>query len=289
MPYAHRPVLLPRVSLAGALLAAPVLVAPAALAQTDSFHWMQIEQVVGGVGGDTTKQAVQLRQRFFGQNFIAGTQLVAFDAAGQNPVVLITFPTNVPNGDDGDRILVTTAGFPAPVAPDFVMTSPIPASYLAAGRITFQFFGLNYWSLAWGGAAYTGPNTGTLDNDADGNFGPPFAGPCPSAGVQGLLFQGPASAPSTNNAADYALTTGAAELTNNARASGTVTGPPPSCYANCDNSTQAPVLNVADFGCFLTRYAAGEAYANCDESTQAPVLNVADFGCFLTRYAAGCP
>ncbi|MEX2218408.1 MAG: hypothetical protein WD749_06565 [Phycisphaerales bacterium] len=65
-------------------------------------------------------------------------------------------------------------------------------------------------------------------------------------------------------------------------------GPQP-CYANCDESTQAPVLNVADFGCFLTRYAAGEAYANCDESTQAPALNVADFGCFLTKYAAGCP
>ncbi|MEX2218368.1 MAG: GC-type dockerin domain-anchored protein [Phycisphaerales bacterium] len=60
------------------------------------------------------------------------------------------------------------------------------------------------------------------------------------------------------------------------------------CYPNCDGSTQAPVLNVADFGCFLTRYAAGEPYANCDGSTQAPVLNVADFGCFLTRYAAGC-
>ncbi|MEX2217119.1 MAG: hypothetical protein WD749_00035, partial [Phycisphaerales bacterium] len=53
--------------------------------------------------------------------------------------------------------------------------------------------------------------------------------------------------------------------------------PPPVCYANCDESTTAPVLNVADFGCFLTRYAAGEAYANCDESTTAPVLNVADF------------
>lgn len=64
---------------------------------------------------------------------------------------------------------------------------------------------------------------------------------------------------------------------------------PPPCYANCDESTQPPVLNVADFGCFLTRYAAAEAYANCDESTQPPVLNVADFGCFLTKYAAGCP
>jgi hypothetical protein len=61
------------------------------------------------------------------------------------------------------------------------------------------------------------------------------------------------------------------------------------CYANCDNSTQAPILNVADFSCFLTRYAVGDPYANCDGSTQSPVLNVADFSCFLTKYAAGCP
>jgi hypothetical protein len=62
-----------------------------------------------------------------------------------------------------------------------------------------------------------------------------------------------------------------------------------SCYANCDNSTQAPVLNVADFTCFLQRFAAGDTYANCDNSTQVPTLNVADFTCFLQRFAAGCP
>ena len=61
------------------------------------------------------------------------------------------------------------------------------------------------------------------------------------------------------------------------------------CYPNCDHSTQPPVLNVADFSCFLTKYAAGDAYANCDNSTQPPVLNVQDFSCFLTKYAAGCP
>jgi hypothetical protein len=61
------------------------------------------------------------------------------------------------------------------------------------------------------------------------------------------------------------------------------------CYANCDNSTTAPVLNVQDFTCFLQRYAAGDTYANCDNSTQPPVLNVQDFTCFLQRYAAGCP
>jgi len=60
------------------------------------------------------------------------------------------------------------------------------------------------------------------------------------------------------------------------------------CYANCDGSNAAPVLNVQDFSCFLARYAAGDAYANCDESTSAPVLNVQDFSCFLQKYAAGC-
>jgi hypothetical protein len=65
--------------------------------------------------------------------------------------------------------------------------------------------------------------------------------------------------------------------------------PAPPCYANCDGSTTAPVLNVGDFTCFLQKYAAGDPYANCDHSTTPPVLNVGDFTCFLQKYAAGCP
>jgi hypothetical protein len=61
------------------------------------------------------------------------------------------------------------------------------------------------------------------------------------------------------------------------------------CYANCDGSFGPAALNVADFVCFVGRFAAGDAYANCDGSTGAPVLNVADFTCFLQRFAAGCP
>ncbi len=61
------------------------------------------------------------------------------------------------------------------------------------------------------------------------------------------------------------------------------------CYANCDNSTTAPALNVLDFSCFLNKFAAGDAYANCDNSTTPPVLNVLDFSCFLNKFAAGCP
>ena len=32
---------------------------------------------------------------------------------------------------------------------------------------------------------------------------------------------------------------------------------PAACYPNCDNSTTPPILNVADFTCFLNRFAAG--------------------------------
>jgi serine protease AprX len=62
-----------------------------------------------------------------------------------------------------------------------------------------------------------------------------------------------------------------------------------SCYANCDGSTAEPILNVADFTCFLNKFAAGDPYANCDQSTAPPILNVADFSCFLNKFAAGCP
>lgn len=64
---------------------------------------------------------------------------------------------------------------------------------------------------------------------------------------------------------------------------------PPLCYANCDGSTLAPILNVNDYICFLNRFNAGDPYANCDNSTTAPTLNVNDFTCFMNRFAAGCP
>jgi hypothetical protein len=70
------------------------------------------------------------------------------------------------------------------------------------------------------------------------------------------------------------------------------------CYANCDESTVAPVLNVDDFTCFINQFALAQGlthaqqvahYANCDGSTAAPALNVDDFTCFINQYAQGCP
>src|SRR5204862_1307821 len=65
--------------------------------------------------------------------------------------------------------------------------------------------------------------------------------------------------------------------------------PGAACYPNCDGNTGTPALNINDFVCFQTRFAAGDSYANCDGSTIPPVLNISDFICFQSRFAGGCP
>src|ERR1043165_3010723 len=260
-----------------------------AMAQpTDSFHLMQVEQIIGGVNGDTTKQAVQLRMRSSFQELVSQGRVVVYDATGANRIVIKDMTTDVSNGEFGDRVLLASESFvsattPACV-PDFVMTTPIPSSYLAAGRLTWEDdFGTILWSVAWGGAAYTGPDTGSLVNSPTGNFGPPFAGPCPTTGFQALLFQGTAAAAAGSNSTDYALTAGPSVWTSNSHATFTVTGGVAPCYPNCDGSTTTPFLNANDFQCFLNAFAAGMSYANCDGSTVAPILNANDFQCFLNQ------
>jgi predicted outer membrane repeat protein len=66
-------------------------------------------------------------------------------------------------------------------------------------------------------------------------------------------------------------------------------GGPVFCYANIDNSTATPIVNVLDCVRFLNLFAAGHPLANCDASTVPPALNVLDFVCFVNAFAAGCP
>lgn len=194
-----------------------------------SFHLMQIEQVIGGVNGDTTRQAIQLRMRADGQNLVQQGRVRAWDAAGANPVVIFDFTGPVTSGTLGARVLIATANFLPGLTPDAVMTNPIPPSYLAAGKLTFEDDSGSsvYWAFAWGGAGYTGTNTGVagsgfIANDVDGIFNPPFGSALPSTSTVAVRFTGAAGAMSTNNLADYALTAGAAVFTNNAGQNGTV-------------------------------------------------------------------
>lgn len=182
-----------------------------------SSHLMQIEQVIGGVGGRVKRQAVQLRMRALGQNVLSLARIRAWDATGSNPVLIVDFGSDVANGNAGDRVLVVSSAFAAAYgAGDFVMTNPIPPSYLAAGRLTLEDdFGTVYWSLSWGGSAYTGPHGGSLLNDDDTDFGPSFASALPASTSAALVFGGPASAMSATNVTDYSIPAGAATFTTN--------------------------------------------------------------------------
>ena len=197
-------------------VAAAVLMLFAAAPPADAdFHLMQIEQVIGGVNGDTTAQAIQLRMRVDGQGGVTKARLVAYDANGKNAVVLIDFPLDIFPEVQGERILIASQEFSShtnpSAAPDFVLANLIPPAYLAAGSITFEHagqLGVVLWRLSWGGAAYTGPNRGTRFNDDDGNFGPAFGAALPSASTSALLFDGTAADKSTSNAQDYVVTGG---------------------------------------------------------------------------------
>ncbi len=58
---------------------------------------------------------------------------------------------------------------------------------------------------------------------------------------------------------------------------------PEGCYADC---TGEGSLTIADFGCFQSKFAAGDPYADCNGSA---TLTITDFACFQSAFAAGCP
>jgi Dockerin type I domain len=206
-----------------------------------AFHVMQVEQVIGGVNGNTAAQAIQLRMRSSGQNQVSNASLWAADAAGANRVLLLNIAANVSNSASGAHILFATSAFNSAMinngaptfTPDFTLANAIPKSYLNAGRLTFEDDGGNvatagtvYWSLSWGGSSYTGSNSGNTTNDADGNFGPAFGSALPTLSRQGVIFTGAATAASTSNVANYAFATNPATVTKNSGTSFTVVAAP---------------------------------------------------------------
>jgi hypothetical protein len=202
------------------LLALVALAPRAALA---NFHVMEVEQIVAGVGGTTSAQAITLRQRAVNQNVLfPNAQIRVWDANGANPVVVSTFSGAASNPADGTvctSVLLATSGMTAKtqpaVVPDFSM-SAIPDAYLAKGSLTFESTGgtFTWWRVSWGG--YTSTDTvaaGT--NDSDGHTNPAFASALPTTGVQALHFTPACGTLSTNTAADYGIVSGTVNLVKN--------------------------------------------------------------------------
>lgn len=195
-----------------------------------TFHLMQIEAVIGGVHGDTAAQAIQLRMRFSGQEVLGPARLVARDAAGRNPVVLIDFTASVPNAAMGARVLVASERFAlysSPlIEPDFLMLNVIPESYLATGTLTFESDDglLAVFRVSWGGAGYTGSTSGSTENDDDGDYGEAFDGPLPHTTAQALRFRGGADAVNETSATSFGLESETTRLARNDGSSFDVVG-----------------------------------------------------------------
>lgn len=188
-----------------------------------------IDTIVAGVNGDTSRQAIQLG--FFSSNqCVAGMNLRVWDAAGTNPVTIVDPLTEVANNAVGDMVLVASSNFAAidGPAPDFIMSNLIPVSYLVAGSLTWEWNGIVYWRVCWGGAGYTGSTAVSTENDFDGTVAPAFNGGLPSASLTGLYYEpyaggGGESGETTveygnsdTSDTDYNFTISATILTNNA-------------------------------------------------------------------------
>ena len=204
----------------GALVLAGLLAVTPAYAQ---YAHVQIEMVIGSVDGDPSLQAVQLRIGEAGDNALAGMTVVASDATGANPVTICTIPSNVGNGALGARVLLCSnamLGRLAPfITPDFLLSTPIPTSYLAAGSLTLDMPGDGMgplWRLSWGGASYSGSGAVELINDSDGECNPAYPNSIDGVVGRGVKFKFDPGTPSTTNANDYASKQGADQVWNNA-------------------------------------------------------------------------
>lgn len=174
-----------------------------------AFHLIQIEEIIGGINGDTTEQAIQLRYQFGDQNAIANFRVRYWNSTGTVATTLFTFPSAIsstPSKPTGTNILLASTAFNSLMSSvpgyssDFTLTSTIPANILAGGKLTFETdTGSIIWSVAFG--AYTGTNTGVY-NDTD--FGGATVA-IPTDSMKGIHFTAAAGTASTTNAAQYSV------------------------------------------------------------------------------------
>jgi hypothetical protein len=252
-----------------------------------NFHLMQIEQIIGGVNGDTSAQAIQLRMKFSGQGVVSGAQLSVVDASGSNQIIVKDMTTNVANSALGARVLLTTTAFAnytsTPLTSDFAIDNPIPASYLAAGQLRFtDDFGTILWSVSWGGSGFTGSTTGSTTNDADGNFGPAFGSALPNTNLQALKFSGASNAGSTTNLADYGLSASPAIFINNAGTTFTVTSPP--VVGDYDGNG---TVDQADYNKWKQTFGNSITAGSGADGSKNGIVDAADYAVWRKHFAGG--
>jgi len=145
------------------LLAALLLGASAALADSEkaeTFHIMEIVQVMAGYNGNTGIQAVEMKELAAGQDLVATGQINVYDKDGVLATTLGTFAANLANGTSGAHILCATAAFASAfsITPDLVLTPGVP---LPSGQIVFEKAGCKVNSVPYGAINTIVANTST--------------------------------------------------------------------------------------------------------------------------------
>jgi hypothetical protein len=96
------------VSLASAAILAGALIGAAGAAAT--FHEMSIRQIYIGEGGNADDEFVQLQMWASGQDHVMNHSVTFYNKFGQleTPGFTVTFPADVPNGENQRSILIAT-------------------------------------------------------------------------------------------------------------------------------------------------------------------------------------
>lgn len=160
----------PLSALLAALLPTALLLGPsAALADSEkaeTFHVMEIVQVMAGYNGNTAVQAVDIKELAAGQDLVATGTINIYDKDGILATTLGTFAADVANGTSGAHILCATAAFASAfsITPDLVLTAGI---LLPSGQVVFEKAGCKVNSVPYGGINTIVANTSVaLDPDA---------------------------------------------------------------------------------------------------------------------------
>jgi hypothetical protein len=151
------------------------------------FHLMVIDEVYPGNPAAPDAQYVVLRMTSAGQNLVANHPIITFLPDGRPGPNFGTFAANVPNGANGDKLLMATQAAVDlfKLAADQVTTGRLP---FPSGRICFSDQTID--CVAYG--AYTAPN---------GEYGQPAAALMPCLSLRRVAFNELAD----NNANDFRL------------------------------------------------------------------------------------
>ena len=99
------------------------------------FHISNIDEIMSGMGGDSTAQYVEIRMLQAGQGTVAHSRLTAFSCNGSTHAILLEVPNDVCPANTNGRWTMGTASWAAAtgVAPDFIFAADVNVELTATG------------------------------------------------------------------------------------------------------------------------------------------------------------